>query len=73
MAQIENRVGPGVKVGGSSESETYVIGVIFSGVVDENDGELETTGEFAKGSEDRRNLGGIVFVYMLQSHIGVEN
>ncbi len=71
-AQVEIRIAPGMEVGATSERETGIVGGALAGVVDEDDGEMENTGEFAQSCENGRDLGGVIFVDALKTDVGVQ-
>ena len=71
--QVEIRIAPGVKVGATPESKTGFVGGVLAGVVDEDDGEAESSGEFPQGREHGGDLGGVILVDALKADVGVQD
>ncbi len=71
--QVEIRIAPGVEVGATSEGKTGFIGGVLAGVVDEDDGKAESSGEFAQGREHGRDFCGVILVHALKTDVGVQD
>ena len=71
--EVEIGVAPGVKVGAAAKGLACVIGGVFSGVVDESEGEVKAPREVAKSGEDGRDLSGVVFIDTLEPDVRVKD
>ncbi len=71
--QVEIRIAPGVKVGTTSESKTGFVGGVLARVVDEDDGQAESSGEFPQGREHGGDLGGVILVDALKADVRVQD
>jgi hypothetical protein len=71
--QVEIGIAPGVEVGATSEVETWFVGGVFACVVDEDDGEAESSREFPQGGEHGRDFGGVILVDALKPDVRVQD
>jgi hypothetical protein len=71
-AEIAGGVGPGVEVGASAQRLAGILAGSFGHVVDEGKGEVMTAIELAEESEEAGDVGGTVFVEVVEADQGVE-
>lgn len=71
--EIEIGIAPGVKVGATSESLSWLVGSVFACVMHDSDGKAERARKLTQSGKDGGNLSGVVFVGALESDVGVEH
>jgi hypothetical protein len=71
-AEMQQGIRPSKEVGAAAECLAGIECRILPRVMYQQDGQSKGTGQLAQSGEDGRDLGGIVLIDSLQTHVGIE-